>query len=86
MILRTFSEADRDAVISLWHEVELTRPWNDPGKDIDRAAATWPELFVLAERDHAVVGTAMAGYDGQSWARVPEMTQYAVIQSKGIAI
>lgn len=28
----------------------------------------------------------MAGYDGQAWARVPEMTQYAVIQSKGIAI
>lgn len=28
----------------------------------------------------------LAGYDGQSWARVPEMRQYAVIQSKGIPI
>jgi hypothetical protein len=28
----------------------------------------------------------LAGYDGQTWARVPEMRQYAVIQSKGIAI
>lgn len=37
MILRTFSEADREAVIGLWHEVGLTRPWNDPGADIDRA-------------------------------------------------
>ncbi|HEU5018029.1 MAG TPA: hypothetical protein VFT69_08655 [Pseudolabrys sp.] len=28
----------------------------------------------------------LAGYDGQTWARVPDMRQYAVIQSKGIAI
>jgi ribosomal protein S18 acetylase RimI-like enzyme len=64
MILRTFSAADREAVISLWHEVGLTRPWNDPGRDIDRASGAWPHLFVVAERDGAVVGTAMAGYDG----------------------
>lgn len=32
MILRTFSEADREAVIGLWHEVGLTRPWNEIGR------------------------------------------------------
>ncbi|GAB3269341.1 GNAT family acetyltransferase [Sinomonas notoginsengisoli] len=49
MILRQFSEAERDIVIALSHAVGLTRPWNDPGKDIDRAMATWPDLFVVAE-------------------------------------
>jgi hypothetical protein len=43
MILRTYCEADREAVIALWHAVGLTRPWNDPGRDIDRATSTWPE-------------------------------------------
>ena len=27
-----------------------------------------------------------AGYDGHGWARIPEMTQYAIIRTKGIAI
>ena len=28
----------------------------------------------------------LAGYDGHGWARVPEMTQYAIMQSPGVAI
>ncbi|MEA5454885.1 GNAT family acetyltransferase [Sinomonas sp. JGH33] len=64
MILRPFAEADRAAVVALWHEAGLTRPWNDPHKDIDRAVKTWPDLFLVAEEADAVVGTAMCGYDG----------------------
>jgi ribosomal protein S18 acetylase RimI-like enzyme len=63
MILRTYAEPDREAVIALWHAAGLTRPWNDPGRDIDRATSTWPELFLVAAAE-GVVGTAMAGYDG----------------------
>ncbi|MDQ4501271.1 GNAT family acetyltransferase [Sinomonas sp. ASV322] len=75
MILRAFAEPDRAAVVGLWHEVGLTRPWNDPDKDIDRALTTWPDLFLVAEGGgtpedddggggRAVVGTALCGYDG----------------------
>ncbi|WP_415854739.1 GNAT family acetyltransferase [Sinomonas sp. G460-2] len=76
MLIRSFAEADRAAVVALWHGVGLTRPWNDPGKDIDRAVATWPDLFLVAEErgagsaddggagGGAVVGTALCGYDG----------------------
>ncbi|MEZ2391164.1 GNAT family N-acetyltransferase [bacterium RCC_150] len=64
MLLRVFAETDRPAVVDLWHDLGLARPWNDPGKDIDRALATWPYLFLVAERDGAVVGTALCGYDG----------------------
>ncbi|WP_336854395.1 GNAT family acetyltransferase [Sinomonas albida] len=77
MLLRSFAETDRAAVVALWCEVGLTRSWNDPGKDIDRAVATWPDLFLVAEDAAAsgdddgegggsavVVGTALCGYDG----------------------
>jgi len=47
MEIRTFADADADAVIALWEACELTRPWNDPRKDIARklvvqsAGARW---------------------------------------------
>jgi hypothetical protein len=28
----------------------------------------------------------LAGYDGRAWARVPQTTQYAIIESEGVAI
>ena len=56
--------ADEAAVISLWQRCGLTRPWNDPSKDIRRKLAVQPELFLVGELDGAIVATAMAGYDG----------------------
>ena len=35
---------------------------------------------------HIVRINVFAGYDGKGWARVPQMTQYAIIQSEGVAI
>ena len=65
MQIRPFTPADTDAVIALWSIVGLTRPWNDPAKDIERKLTTQPELFLVgADADGAVVGTAMVGYDG----------------------
>lgn len=62
--VRTFDRADTEAVIDLWDEAGLTRPWNDPRADIDRMLAVWPELLVVAEDAGRIVGTVMAGYDG----------------------
>lgn len=28
--IRSFTVADTDAVVALWKEAGLTRPWNDP--------------------------------------------------------
>ena len=36
MKVRIFLESDRRAVIELWEKCGLTRPWNDPDRDIDR--------------------------------------------------
>ena len=62
-------------MLELWRACGLTRPWNDPQKDIARKLRVQPELFLVAVLDDAsnggeddengeVVGTAMAGYDG----------------------
>jgi ribosomal protein S18 acetylase RimI-like enzyme len=62
--LRTFARTDEDAVVALWEEAGLTRPWNDPHADIERMLAVWPDLLIVAEDAGRIVGTVMAGYDG----------------------
>lgn len=70
--LRPFADTDEDAVVALWQEAGLIRPWNDPRRDIARKKRVQRELFLVAEDPSsasgrpagAVVGTAMAGYDG----------------------
>jgi len=64
MEIRLFKEQDRRSVISLWQACDLTRPWNDPGKDIDRKISFQPNLFFVGERDSQIIASAMAGYDG----------------------
>lgn len=64
MKIRPYQPSDEETVIAIWTECGLTRPWNDPRRDIARKLTEQPELFLIAE-DHGVpVGTAMVGYDG----------------------
>ena len=64
MEIRQFVESDRHAVIELWAACDLTRPWNDPNRDIDRKLQFQPELFLVGTAGARVVASAMAGYDG----------------------
>ena len=64
MHIRAYDPADEAAVIALWERCGLTRPWNDPRKDIARKLAVRPDHFLVAVVDGVVVGTVMAGYDG----------------------
>lgn len=64
MLIRSFRPADEAAVIALWQACGLTRPWNDPARDIARKLLVQPELFLVAEVEGSVVASAMAGYDG----------------------
>lgn len=63
-LIRPFAVADTDAVIALWQAAGLTRPWNDPRRDIARKLRVQPELFLVAEDAGCVIGSVMAGYDG----------------------
>jgi len=62
--IRAFSEHDTQAVIALWRACELTRPWNNPEKDIERKLSVKDNLFLVAEDNTAIVGSVMGGYDG----------------------
>lgn len=46
--------------IELWHEVELTRPWNDPEADLRKAMAG-PASTVLAGIDNDALLATRAG-------------------------
>jgi ribosomal protein S18 acetylase RimI-like enzyme len=43
---------------------DLTRPVNDPWKDIARKMKVNPELFLVGLISHKVVAPAMVGYEG----------------------
>jgi len=62
--IRSFRPSDEEAVVRLWEACGLTRPWNDPRKDIARKLTEQPELFLVGTCDGEVVATAMAGFDG----------------------
>ena len=64
MKLRPFAPADQPAVITLWTTCGLTRPWNDPAKDIARKLTVQPDLFLVGELDNEIVATGMFGFDG----------------------
>ncbi len=58
------TSVDRSAATALWAEAGLTRPWNSPGVDFDRALAS-PSSAVLGVKDQTtLVGTVMVGSDG----------------------
>ncbi len=65
--IRPFRDGDEDDVVALWRACDLVRPWNDPGRDIERARAAGScELFVAVpgEGDEPVAGSVMVGFDG----------------------
>lgn len=62
--IRAFRTEDTETIVALWRECELTRPWNDPYKDIARKLARDPELFLVLEDELGIRGAAMFGYDG----------------------
>lgn len=76
MQIRAFAMADTEAVIALWHEVGITRAWNDPRRDIERKMTVQPELFLVGIEagtgdqegetggSGTVIASAMSGFDG----------------------
>lgn len=73
----------RNAVVALWTECGLTRPWNDPHRDIARKLGEQPELFSVAASEGTVVGSCMAGFDGhRGWIHYLAVSPAA--QGKGV--
>ena len=74
---------DEAGIVALWQRCGLTRPWNDPAKDIRRKLVAGRELFVIGEHGGRIVATAMAGYDGhRGW--VNYLAVEPSLQGRGI--
>lgn len=55
---------DAGAVIALWRDCGLTRPWNDPAADFAMAVAGPGSAVLLAYDGAALAGSVMTGFDG----------------------
>ncbi|MET1415705.1 GNAT family acetyltransferase [Roseibium sp. HPY-6] len=67
-VITPFEERYRAQVIALWRSCGLTRPWNDPDKDIDRKLTDPQGGFFVLLKGNKVIGAVMAGYDGHRGA------------------
>jgi ribosomal protein S18 acetylase RimI-like enzyme len=76
MQIRPYEPSDELAVVALWQECDLTRPWNDPRKDIARKLKVQPELFLVGAVNGQVIASAMAGYEGhRGWVNYLAVSQ-----------
>lgn len=76
MDIRGYEHSDEAAVVGLWMECDLVRPWNNPHKDIQRKLTVQPELFLVGLIDGSVIATVMAGFDGhRGWVNYLAVAQ-----------
>jgi ribosomal protein S18 acetylase RimI-like enzyme len=64
MEVRPMRKEDRTALIELWHACGLTRPWNDPDRDIDLATGAGDAAILVGEEGKRLIGCVMVGFDG----------------------
>lgn len=62
--VREYGDGDGAAVVSLWEVCGLTRPWNDPHRDIERKLIVDDGLFWVGTVENEIVATIMGGYEG----------------------
>ncbi len=65
---REIEDQDVEAVIALWRACELTRPWNDPYKDISLARGAENSVVLVGECEGKLAASVMAGHDGHRGA------------------
>ena len=64
-IVRRYRPADHEPVVALWQLVfPDDPPHNEPSVLIRRKLAVQQDLFLVADVEHLLVGTVLAGYDG----------------------
>ncbi|MFO0990736.1 MAG: GNAT family acetyltransferase [Hyphomicrobiales bacterium] len=61
---RPMRDGEKEAVIGLWEACGLTRPWNEPMRDLDFARGKGNSEILVAMKGDRVIATVMAGHDG----------------------
>ncbi len=64
MRIRLAEAPDREAVIAAWEAAGLTRPWNDPVADFERALGGATSAMLVGLEGDSLVATVMLGDDG----------------------
>lgn len=62
--IREVADGDVSALVDLWHAAGVSRPWNDPLRDIAFARRGPHSTLLVAEEAGALVGSVMIGEDG----------------------
>ena len=64
--MKTAPATDQDipAIIGLWNDCGLTRPWNDPAQDIAFAREKSESDVLVGWLDDKIVASVMVGHDG----------------------
>jgi len=57
-------DGEEEAVIRLWEICGLTRPWNEPRRDLAFARGKANSEILVATKGDRIIATAMAGHDG----------------------
>ena len=64
LAFREAQDVNLENVVSLWKACELTRPWNDPYKDIQFAREGATSAVLIGILDDRIVASVMVGHDG----------------------
>ena len=61
---REVADGDVEQVVALWEACGLTRPWNDPHRDVADARRGPTSTVLVGVAGDRVLSTALAGHDG----------------------
>ena len=68
LTIRPVADGEEGDVITLWRACGLTRPWNEPARDLAFAAAKFNSEVLVGLADGRIVASAMVGHDGHRGA------------------
>lgn len=66
--VRSATDADLPALVTLWEAAGLTRPWNDPAEDIAFARRGPASDVLVGTSEGRIVASVMVGHDGHRGA------------------
>ena len=66
--IRPLQQGEEETVIALWEACGLTRPWNDPRRDLDFARGKTASTVLVGRLDGRLVASVMVGHDGHRGA------------------
>ncbi|MBE30597.1 MAG: GNAT family acetyltransferase [Acidiferrobacteraceae bacterium] len=62
--IRAFELPDQERLLQLWHDCDLTRPWNNPEDDIRQCLENPSSELLVAVTEDTLCGSVMIGCDG----------------------